>query len=96
MSHGDPAIVDQSPPLTMMHRSASTDHYSMGQSNLSDDGSSLNEMYSKHTLTLPMHQHSPSPSGYMEQSQADMDMNQLVQFDHMDPSSLSPEGQQAH
>lgn len=96
MSHGDPAIVDQSPPLSMMHRSASNDHYSMGPSNISDDGSSLNEMYSKHSLTLPMHQHSPSPSGYMEQSQADMDMNQLVQFDHMDPSSLSPEGQPAH
>lgn len=103
MSHNDPAIVDQSPPLTMMHRSSSADHYMMNPSNLSDDGSSLNEMYSKHTLTLPMnHQsptpsgYSPTPSGYLEQSQVDMDMNQLVQFDHIDPSSLSPEGQQAH
>jgi len=90
MSHGDPAIVDQSPPLSMMHRSASADMYNMGPSNLSDDGTSLNEMYSKHSLTLPMH--SPSPA-YLDQSQADMDMNQLVQFDHLDPASLSPEGQ---
>ena len=90
MSHGDPAIVDQSPPLSMMHRSASADMYNMGPSNLSDDGTSLNEMYSKHSLTLPMH--SPSPA-YLDQSQADMDMNQLVQFDHIDPASLSPEGQ---
>jgi hypothetical protein len=92
-SHGDPAIVDQSPPLTMMHRSASADMYTMPHSNISDDGTGLNELYSKHTLTLPMHSHSPSPNPYMEQSQAEMDMNQLVQFDHIDPSSLSPEGQ---
>lgn len=92
MSHGDPAIVDQSPPLSMMHRSASADVYSMSHehSNMSDDGTGLNEMYSKHSLTLPMHAHSPSPA-FGDQSQADMDMNQLVQFDTIDPSSLSPE-----
>jgi len=91
MSHGDPAIVDQSPPLSMMHRSASADVYSMSQDHhpsLSDDGSGLNEMYSKHTLNLPMHPHSPA---FAEQMAADMDMNQLVQFDTVDPSSLSPE-----
>ncbi len=95
ISHGDPAIVDQSPPLSN-YRSSSADHYGMGPSNLSDDGSSLNEMYSKHTLSLPMHQHSPSPSVYMDQTQSDMDMNQLVQFDHMEPASLSPDGQLTH
>jgi hypothetical protein len=93
MSHGDPAIVDQSPPLSMMHRSASADVYAMSHhehATMSDDGSGLNEMYSKHTLTLPMHPHSPSPA-FLEQSQADLDMNQLVQFDTVDHSSLSPE-----
>lgn len=94
LSHGDPAIVDQSPPLSMMHRSASADMYGMTTSNMSDDGSSLNEMYSKHSLTLPMHPHSPSPV-YLDQSQADMDMSQLVHFDHLDPEGLSPEGQSA-
>ncbi|TAQ86846.1 hypothetical protein B7494_g4820 [Chlorociboria aeruginascens] len=91
MSHGDPAIVDQSPPLSMMHRSASVDVYSMAHehpSNMSDDGSGLNEMYSKHTLNLPMHPHSPA---YAEQNAADMDMNNLVQFDVPESASLSPE-----
>lgn len=91
MSHGDPAIVDQSPPLSMMHRSASADVYSMSHdhhSNMSDDGTGLNEMYSKHSLNLPMHPH--SPAAYNEQSAADMDMNQLVSFDD-NSASLSPE-----
>ncbi|RDL39668.1 putative Homeobox protein HOY1 [Venustampulla echinocandica] len=89
MSHGDPAIVDQSPPLSV-HRSASADMYTMANdqhSNISDDGTGLNEMYSKHTLNLPMHSHSPA---FNEQAQADMDMNQLVSFDD-NPASLSPE-----
>lgn len=92
MSHGDPAIVDQSPPLSMMHRSASADAYTMSHDPhaLSDDGSGLNEMYQKHTLNLPMHSHSPSPA-FLEQAQVDLDMSQLVQFDHIDHASLSPE-----
>jgi hypothetical protein len=91
MSHGDPAIVDQSPPLSMMHRSASADVYSMSHeqhSNMSDDGTGLNEMYSKHTLNLPMHPH--SPAAFAEQAAVDMDMNQLVSFDD-NSASLSPE-----
>jgi len=90
MSHGDPAIVDQSPPLSMMHRSVSADVYTLSHdhhSNISDDGTGLNEMYSKHTLNLPMHPHSPA---FAEQAAADMDMNQLVSFDE-NPASLSPE-----
>lgn len=90
MSHGDPAIVDQSPPMSMMHRSTSADVYSMSHdhhSNMSDDGTGLNEMYSKHSLNLPMHPHSPA---FAEQSAADMDMNQLVSFDESS-ASLSPE-----
>lgn len=89
MSHGDPAIVDQSPPLSMMHRSASADVYSMSHehSTISEDGNGLNEMYSKHTLNLPMHPHSPA---FAEQTAADMDMNQLVSFDDNN-ASMSPE-----
>ncbi|CAG8956405.1 hypothetical protein HYFRA_00003788 [Hymenoscyphus fraxineus] len=90
MGHGDPAIVDQSPPMSMMHRSNSADVYGMshdGHTSISDDGTGLNEMYSKHTLNMPMHPHSPA---FPEQSAADMDMNQLVSFDE-NPASLSPE-----
>ncbi|KAJ3580138.1 hypothetical protein NPX13_g418 [Xylaria arbuscula] len=86
--HGDPAIVEQSPPLAMMQRPASADLYPMGESAISDDGHSLNEMYSKHTINLPMHPHSPA---FIEPSQAELDMNQLVQFDPIEQSSMSPE-----
>ncbi|ORY71504.1 uncharacterized protein BCR38DRAFT_329819 [Pseudomassariella vexata] len=85
--HGDPAIVEQSPPMGMM-RSASADIYPMGESAMSEDGHSLNEMYSKHTINIPMHPHSPA---YVDSNQGDMDMNQLVQFDSMDHASMSPE-----
>ncbi|KOS17124.1 Homeobox protein HOY1 [Escovopsis weberi] len=55
---------------------------------VSDDGSSLNEMYSKHTINMPMH--APGPGSYVS-SQPDLDMDSLVQFDAVDSSSLSPE-----
>lgn len=85
MSHADPAIVNQSPPLAMMHRSPSSDPYAMtpGFSNLSDDGTGLNEMYSKHNINLSI-----APPGFVEHSE--MDLNQLVTFDESN-SSLSPE-----
>ncbi|KAI1335275.1 homeobox transcription factor [Xylariaceae sp. FL0016] len=91
--HGDPAIVEQSPPLSMIQRPGSTDIYPMGDSAISEDGHSLNEMYSKHTINLPMHPHSPA---FPDHSQADLDMNSLVQFDAVDPSSMSPESMQHH
>ncbi|KAI2634018.1 homeobox domain-containing protein [Xylaria nigripes] len=86
--HGDPAIVEHSPPHVMMQRPASADIYSMSESAISDDSHSLNEMYSKHTINMRMHSHSPA---YGEPSQADLDMNQLVQFDPSEQSSVSPE-----
>ncbi|KAG7124709.1 Pyriculol/pyriculariol biosynthesis cluster transcription factor like protein [Verticillium longisporum] len=91
--HGEPSIVEQSPPLSMLGRPASADiyrHHGGGDAScaVSEDGGSLNEMYSKHTINLPMHPHSPS---HVDQAQAELDMNQLVQFDHVDPSSLSPD-----
>ncbi|KAI0468040.1 homeobox domain-containing protein [Xylaria cf. heliscus] len=86
--HGDPTIVEQSPPLAMMHRPTSADLYPMGESAISEDGHSLNEMYSKHTINLPLHPHSPV---YGEPGQAELDMNQLVHFDPVEQSSLSPD-----
>ncbi|KAF5962624.1 hypothetical protein FBULB1_13975 [Fusarium bulbicola] len=95
-SHGEPSILEQSPPMSMMGRPGSADMYPMndGSCAVSEDGTSLNEMYSKHTINLPMHTTSP---GFVQHQQADLDMDQLVQFDAVDPSSLSPEAMpQAH
>jgi hypothetical protein len=93
-SPGEPSIVEHSPPLSMIGRSASADIYAGGDGScaISDDGTSLNELYSKHTINLPMHPHGPT---YMQENPSEMDvkldMNQLVQFDPVEPSSLSPE-----
>ncbi|KAK2672486.1 Homeobox domain [Fusarium oxysporum f. sp. vasinfectum] len=95
-SPGEPSILEQSPPMSMMGRPGSADLYPMndGSCAVSEDGASLNEMYSKHTINLPMHTTSP---GFVQHQQADLDMDQLVQFDAVDPSSLSPEAMpQAH
>ncbi|KAM0477426.1 hypothetical protein ACHAPX_005738 [Trichoderma viride] len=95
----EPSIVEHSPPMAMMGRPGSSEMY-MGQDSscaVSDDGVSLNEMYSKHSINMPMHEsmheqmHEPSPGSYVHHSQADIDMDQLVHFDAVDPSSLSPE-----
>ncbi|KAK3374113.1 hypothetical protein B0T24DRAFT_594230 [Lasiosphaeria ovina] len=82
-NHQDPAIVGESPPMsmpTMCEGSA-----------LSDDGNSLNEMYQtgKHTMTLPLHPHSP----FAEPNQADLELNQFMDLKHfeVEPASLSPE-----
>lgn len=89
-SPSEPSIVEQSPPMTMMGRPGSADLYPVndGSCAVSEDGTSLNEMYSKHTINLPMHTASP---GYGQPQQAELDMDQLVQFDAVDPASLSPE-----
>jgi hypothetical protein len=90
-SHGEPSIVEQSPPLSLAGRPASAaDLYSINENScaISDDGTSLNEMYSKHTINLPIHPHSPA---FVEPAHTELDMNHLVQFDTVDPSSLSPE-----
>lgn len=97
-SHGEPSIVEQSPPLSLMGRPGSADVYNLNDScAVSDDGTGLNEMYSKHTINIPMHPpHSP---GYPESTHGgELDMGHLVSFDHVDgvtlsphPSSMSPE-----
>ncbi|KAG8667951.1 Transcription factor [Fusarium poae] len=88
---GEPSILEQSPPMSMMGRPGSTDMYPVndGSCAVSEDGTGLNEMYSKHTINMPMH--TPSPGYVQHHQQADLDMEQLVQFDAVDPSSLSPE-----
>lgn len=99
-SHGDPVIADQSPPLNGFRRSPSTEFLSISQdhhSNLSDDGFLLSEMYSKQNLNLPMHSpHMDDPGMAMqmheETSSEEMDhLHQMVSFNTIDPSSLSPE-----
>lgn len=99
VSHGDPVIAGQSPPLSNMHRSVSNDFLSMSQdhhSNLSDDGLMLSEMYSKQNLNLPMHSPGVDESAlgmqfHDENSSEEMDIHNMMPFGTLDPSSLSPE-----
>ncbi|KJZ73990.1 hypothetical protein HIM_06658 [Hirsutella minnesotensis 3608] len=87
----EPSIVEQSPPMSMMGRPGSAEMYGNHDAScaISEDGTSLNEMYSKHTINLPMH--TPSPHAFVQPHHGDLDMDQLVQFDAVDASSLSPE-----
>jgi len=82
-NHSDPAIVGESPPMTMPTICEG--------SAISDDGSTLNDLYpagKQQTMTLPMHPHSP----FMEPNQADMELNQFMDLKRFenDPASLSP------
>lgn len=88
LNHGDPVIANQSPPMTSMGRSASADHWQM-----SHDGSMLDEsifldMSQKQPMTLPFR----NPMHDDQQHQAEMDMNSMVNFNTIDPSSLNPSG----
>ncbi|TQS32079.1 hypothetical protein Golomagni_07610, partial [Golovinomyces magnicellulatus] len=88
----EPSIVEQSPPMGLMGR-PDTDGLYAGQDGscaVSEDGTTLNDMYSKHSINLTMH--STSPGSFVHSQQAELDMDQLVQFDTVDPASLSPEG----
>ena len=87
----EPSIVEQSPPMTMTGRPASADAYQMndGSCAVSDDGASLNDMYSKQGMNLQMHAHSPATFG--DHHHAETDMSHLVQFDSAEHSSVSPE-----
>ena len=100
-SHGDPVIANGSPPMGDLHHSPANDFLTMSQdhhSGMSDDGLLLSEMYSKQNLNLPMH----SPNHHLddsemkfqmqeESSSEELDMNNMVHFNHMDHPSLSPE-----
>lgn len=86
----EPSIVEQSPPMAMMGRPGSADMFpgNDGSCAVSDDGASLNEMYSKHALHLPMQSQSPN---FIQPHHAELDMDQLVSFDGLDHDDLSPE-----
>ncbi|KAM3533231.1 hypothetical protein MY4038_003456 [Beauveria bassiana] len=80
----EPTIADQSPPMHMMGRPGSAGMYGAqdGSCAVSEDGTALNDMYSKHNINLSPH--------FVQPQQAELDMDQLVHFDTVDPSSLSP------
>jgi len=86
-NHPDPAIVGESPPMSMPPICEG--------SGISDDGTNLNDMYQtgKQTMTLPLHPHSP----FVEPNQADMELNQFMDLKRFDTeqASLSPESVQA-
>lgn len=103
VSHADPVIADQSPPLSTMPHSSSEDMFSLqaDHSNMSDDGLLLSEMYSKQNLNLP----GPSPPG-MDESNFNIPMHDMqehqeqndpiefpnvMSFDTVDPNSLGGE-----
>jgi len=103
MSHGDPVIANQSPPMANMPRSPSADMFSMTnehQSSMSDEGLMLSEMYSKQNLNLPIR------SAEMDDANLEMHLNDShlndpqptndemdlhsMFFGTVDPSNLSP------
>jgi hypothetical protein len=85
MGHPDPVIANQSPPMHSMGRSASADIYHLPQdSGILDDGMFL-DMSAKQPMSLPFR----NPM-HDEHQQAEMDMNAMVNFNTVDPSSLAP------
>lgn len=103
MSHAEPVIADQSPPLSSMHRSASADMFSHDHpSTFSDDGLMLSDMYSKQNLNMSM----PMPSPGMDDGSLglpmqdmmghhtplnEMDEFSMMQYTTIDPSNLKAE-----
>lgn len=87
MSPGDPVIANQSPPLPAIDRSASAELFPMSNdsSGIVDDSMSLSELYSKQSLNLQL----PSPG--METASEELAMQNMISFETIDPSRLSPE-----
>ncbi|KAF9736759.1 Homeobox protein HOY1 [Paraphaeosphaeria minitans] len=86
MSHQDPIIANQSPPLSSFGRSSSADVYPMSHENgMSEEALQMTDMYAKQTLNLPFR------SPLLEEHGDDFDMQNLVSFGTIDPASLSPE-----
>ncbi|KAI9886345.1 MAG: hypothetical protein M1823_001853 [Watsoniomyces obsoletus] len=93
-SPGDPVIANQSPPpMSTMDRCPSTEMFAMPDdpSTMTDDGMSLTELYSKQSLNLPMPS-SAAMDAAMDAAAEDLAMQNMISFDTIDPSSLSPEG----
>jgi hypothetical protein len=88
MGHQDPIIANQSPPLSSFGRDHHGDMYPMSHENgMSEEALQMTDMYAKQSLNLPFR----SP---MEENNEDLDMQNLVSFGTIDPSSLSPEHHQ--
>ena len=87
VSPEDPVIADQSPPLAAIDRSVSAELFPMSAdpSGITDESMSLSELYSKQSLSLPM----PSPG--METTSDELAMHNMITFDMIDPSRLTPE-----
>ncbi|KAI9793837.1 MAG: hypothetical protein M1816_007089 [Peltula sp. TS41687] len=87
MSSGDPVIANQSPPLAAIDRSVSAELFPMSTdpSGMTDESMTLSELYSKQSLSLPM----PSPG--MDTTSDELAMHNMITFDTIDPSRLTPE-----
>ncbi|KAH9878001.1 hypothetical protein J1614_003218 [Plenodomus biglobosus] len=86
MSHSDPIIANQSPPFG---RDTHADVYPMSHDNgMSDEALHLTDMYAKQSLNMPFR------SPMLDENVDDLDMQNLVSFGTIDPSSLSPEHHQ--
>ncbi|PVI01448.1 homeo protein [Periconia macrospinosa] len=89
IGHPDPIIANQSPPLGSYGRDNSGDVYPMSQDHgMTDDTLQMTDMYAKQTLNMPFR------SPLLEEHVDDMDMQNMVSFGTIDPSSLSPENTQ--
>jgi hypothetical protein len=97
VSHGDPVIADQSPPLANMQRSASADflHMHQDQNGMQDDFS-FEDMYGKSNMNLPFR-----PTA-LDDSQFDMslsedptgeELGQPMYPGTIDPSALNAQNQ---
>jgi hypothetical protein len=92
MTHGDPVIANQSPPLTSVGRGGSAELYNMSQElGVSDETVSLSDLYSKQHISLPFR--SPLEQQQDQVNMDELNMQSLVSFDTIDPASLSPEHQ---
>jgi hypothetical protein len=89
MCHPDPIIANQSPPLSSFGRDNHGDMYPMSHEHgMTDEALQMTDMYAKQSLNLPFH------SPLMEENVDDLDMQNLISFGSLDPSSMSPEHRQ--
>ena len=82
MGHGDPVIADQSPPLTSFHRDDSADFLQMSHEGAVPDEFAMSDLYNKQPMTLPFR----AP---LEEHPEELDMNNFMSFNTIDPASLS-------
>lgn len=104
VSHADPIIANQSPPLGTMQHGSSADMFSMTADNNSavpDQGLLLSEMYSKQNLNVPGQSPEMDDGNFAMALQGFQDHNlpasggdfkqTHLPFDSVDPSGFAPE-----